>query len=229
MPRVRSPAMRRADPARRWRRTRTGLLLTSIGLFVLWLPLVAALGALFLSFGSTFFFLGARAAGRRHEVSVAVAFLLLSIGGIMTAVFFGAFLLEASYGASRGYSLRILEEPARRLLWDTVPGTLALSAGIAVQVHELVPDRRRLLYSLAGLLAGTAIAATWLAEPELAFLDDRPVRGGSVLEFLLRLSAYRLLEAPAYLGLAAVHLRAFLALEDSSAPVPRVAAADPPT
>jgi hypothetical protein len=221
--------MRRAVAARRWRRTRTGLLLTSIGLFVLWLPLVAALGAFFLSFGSTFFFLGARAAGRRHEVSVAVAFLLLSIGGVLTGVFFGAFLLEASYGVSRGYSMALLEEPARRLLWDTVPGTLALAAGIAVQVHVLVPrEQRRWLYALAGVLVITAIAATWLAEPELAVLDSRPIRGGSILEFLLRLSAYRLLEAPAYLGLAAIHLRVYLALEDLPTPVPSAAAADPP-
>jgi len=214
--------------SRRWRRTRAGLLLTSIGLFVLWLPLVAALGALFLSFGSTFLFLGGRAAGRRHEVSVAVAFLLLSIGGVLTGVFFLAFLLEASYGAARGYPMAILEEPARRLLWDTVPGTLALAAGIAVQVHMLVPgDQRRRLYVLAGVLAVTALAATWLAEPELASLDDRPVRAGSVLDFLLRLSAYRLLEAPAYLGLAAIHLRVY-ANEGGLASVPPVAAANPP-
>ena len=220
--------MRGAVGARRWRRTRVGLLLTSIGLFVLWLPLVAALGALFLSFGSTFFFLGGRAAGRRHEVSVAVAFLLLSIGGVLTGVFFLAFLLEASYGATRGYTMAILEEPARRLLWDTVPGTLTLAAGIAVQVHMLVPEgQRRQLYLLAAALAVTALLATWLAEPELALLDDRPVRAGSVLDFLLRLSVYRLLEAPAYLGLAAMHLRVYMS-EGVPAPVPSIVAADPP-
>ena len=220
--------MRGAVAARRWRRTRVGLLLTCIGLFVLWLPLVAALGAFFLSFGSTFFFLGSRAAGRKHEVSVAVAFLLLSIGGVLTGVFFVAFLLEASYGATRGYPMAILEEPARRLLWDTVPGTLALAAGIAVQVHMLVPEKeRRQLYVLAAVLALTALLATWLAEPELASLDDRPVRAGSVLDFLLLLSAYRLLEAPAYLGFAAIHFRAY-AKEEMPAPAVPVVVADPP-
>jgi len=220
--------MRGAVGARRWRRTRVGLLLTSIGLFVLWLPLVAALGAFFLSFGSTFFFLGGRAAGRRHEVSVAVAFLLLSIGGVLTGVFFLAFLLEASYGATHGYTMTILQEPARRLLWDTVPGTLALAAGIAVQVHRLVPEgQRRQLYLLAAALAATALLATWLAEPELALLDNRAVRTGSVLDFLLRLSVYRLLEAPAYLGLAVIHLRAYLS-DGVPAPLPPIAVADPP-
>lgn len=213
---------------RRWRRTRAGLLLTSVGLIVLWLPLVAALGALFLSFGSTFLFLGGRAAGRRHEVSVAVAFLLLSIGGVVTGVFFLAFLLEASYAATHGQPLEILAEPARRLLWDTIPGTLALAAGIAIQIHMLVPDvQRRRLYVLAAILAVTALAATWLAEPELAFLDARPVRAGLVVDFLLRLSVYRLLEAPAYLGLALIHLRAYSS-EDLPVSAPTVAAADPP-
>ena len=217
-----------AAPDRQWRRTRAGLLLTSIGLIVLWLPLVAALGAFFLSFGSTFLFLGGRSAGRRHEVSVAVAFLLLSIGGVITGVFFLAFLLEASYAAAHGYPLGILAEPARHLLWDTVPGTLALAAGIAVQIHMLVPDaQRRRLYLLAALLAGTALAATWLAEPELAFLDARPVRAGLVLDFLLRLSAYRLLEAPAYLGLAAIHLRAY-SREELPVSAPSVAVPDDP-
>lgn len=212
--------------SRRWRRTRTGLLLTSIGLFVIWMPLVAALGAIFMSFGSTFFYLGSRAAGRRHEVSVAVSFLLLSVGGILTGVYFLAFLLESWYGAFHGLPMRALEEPARRLLWETIPGTLAIAAGIAVQVHMLVPAPvRRRLYVLAALVAATALVATWLAEPELTLLDDRPIRAGLVVEFLLRLSVYRVIEAPAYLGLAVIHLRTFSS-PGGAGPLPP-ASADP--
>jgi hypothetical protein len=220
--------VRGSPGALRWRRTRAGLLLTSIGLIVLWLPLVAALGALFLSFGSTFFFLGGRAAGRKHEVSVAIAFLLLTVGGVITGIFLLAFLLETSSASSQDYPLASLREPARRLLWDTIPGTMALAAGIALQVHRLVPDgQRRRLYLFCAAVVVTAVAATWLAEPELALLDERPVTPGLVLDFLVRISAYRLLEAPAYLGLAAIHLRTY-ANDDVHVPTLSAVSADPP-
>ena len=214
----------------RWRRrTRTGLLLTSIGLLVLWVPLVAAVGAIFLSLGSSFLFLGAKAAGRRHEVAVSVAFVFLTIGGVVTGIFFIGFLLEALDAANRGLELATLLVPARRLLWDTMWGTGALVAGLALQVHFLVPERqRRTVYGLCALIAVTALGATWLAEPELGFLGASPVRGGNIVEFLLRLSLYRMLEAPAYLALAVVHLRTYW---DAEFPARQAAApvADPPS
>src|SRR3990172_1711775 len=86
--------------ARRWRRSRTGLVLTAIGLLISWIPIVAAISLFFLSFGSTFLFLGARAAGRTHEVRVVLAFLMLAVGGVVIGVLLGVFLLEA-YSAAR--------------------------------------------------------------------------------------------------------------------------------
>ncbi|MBI4416902.1 MAG: hypothetical protein HY557_07960 [Euryarchaeota archaeon] len=223
------PPVAKRRPIRWWRRTRWGLLLTSIGLIVLWIPLVAALGALFLSFGSTFLFLGSKAVSRKHEVSVSVAFVLLTVGGVIIGIFFVAFLLESLYVAGRGLPLESLLIPAQRLLWDTTWGTAAFAAGIALQINYLVAERqRRVVYGLCLLLFLTALAATWLSEPELAFLDSSPVRSSSVIEFLLRLSLWRMLEAPAYLGLAAVHMQAYWQRVFPTQPAP-APVADPPS
>lgn len=175
-----------------------------------WIPIVAAVAALFLSFGSTYLFLGAKAAGRRHEVAVVVAFLVLTIGGVILAILVGSFLLQAYNAAQEGLPLSDLRDPAFLLVWASLPATVLVAAGFAVQVVLLVPSRQRrfLWIATAGLVAA-AVLATWLADPELAALDARLTRGALVVDFVLRVSLYRMLEAPAYVALAILYLTTY--------------------
>jgi len=172
--------------------------------------LVAAVAALFLSLGSTFLFLGARAAGRRHEVSVVLAFALLTAGGVIIGVAVGSFLLQSYDAAREGLPLRDLRDTASLLIWGTLPGTALIVAGFALQVFHLLPHRERLILVLLSVfLIAAAVGATVLADPELAALDDRFTRGALIADFLLRVSLYRLLEAPSYIGLAILYLTAY--------------------
>lgn len=100
-----------------------------------------------------------------------------------------------------------LREEASILQWGSLPGTAAIALGLALQANFLLPLRERwVLYGLTIVLIVTAYVATALAEPELATLNTLTVRTGLVLDFLSRLSVYRIVEAPAYLGLAVVYL-----------------------
>jgi len=193
-----------------WRRTRIGLALSAIGLLVSWIPIVAVFGAFFLSFGSTFLFLGAKAAGRRHEVAVVVAFLALAIGGVIVGVLVSAFSLEALEAARQGLPMRSLQEPANLMLWATLPASFALAAGFGLQVVYLIPRRSRTLLLLLSIsLILTAIATTWLAAPEVTALNEAPVRGATYADFMIRISVYRMIEAPAYVGLAILYLASY--------------------
>ena len=159
-----------------------------------------------ISLGSTLLFLGARASGRPHRVAVALAFLAFTIGAVIIVFLFGAFLLHAYQIAGRE-PMATLREDASVLQWGSLPGTVAIAVGLALQVNYLLPLRdRAVLYGLTTLLVITAYVATSLAEPELATLGALRVRTGPVLDFLSRLSVYRIVEAPAYLGLAFVYL-----------------------
>jgi len=208
-----------------WRRTRWGLLLTAVGLLLAWIPYVSAIAVLFLSLGSTFLFLGARGAGRRHEVFVVLAFLLLALGGVLVGIFVSAFLLEAYDAGQTGRSLAVLQDAARLLIWGTLPATFCIAGGFALQVASLLPGRQRwLLLGLCLLLAATASIATVFSDPEVLTLGPTPVRLGPVADFLTRLSFYRMLEAPAYVGLGVLYLTTHEAvgvrgLRSDSAPV----------
>jgi len=209
-----SPAAAAARAMRSWRRTRTGLLLSGLGLALLWIPWVLSLGALFLSLGSTFLFLGARAAGRRHFHAVLVAFLALAAGGVLIGAVLAAFVLEAMDAAYRNLRMEDLRPIAGVLVWGTLPGTLAIAAAVALQVQFLLPRRRRWFPTgLLILLALTAGAATWLSGGELEGLGPALVRMDPVLDLMNRLSLYRALEAPAYVGFAALYVSLYLAPE----------------
>ena len=191
---------------RLWRRTRLGLLLSAVGLLVSWIPIVAVLGAIFLSVGSTFLFLGARAAGRKHEVAVVVAYLVLTVAGAIIGVLLSAFLLQAYDASQRGLPLSDLRGTAALMLWASLPASFALTAGLVLQVAFLVPrERWRLMSVLAAALGVTATAATWLANADVAALGFAPVRASAIADFLIRVSVYRILEAPAYVGLALLY------------------------
>ncbi|HEV8594352.1 MAG TPA: hypothetical protein VGR51_02365, partial [Thermoplasmata archaeon] len=138
------PQRLEAIRVRSWRRTRRGLVLTAVGLLLSWIPFVAAIAAIFLSLGSTFLFLGARAVHRRHEVAVVLAFLLLTIGGVIVGILVGAFLLQGYEAAVQGHPLRDLRDPASLLIWASLPATAFVIAGFALQVVHLIPPRRRL-------------------------------------------------------------------------------------
>ena len=199
-----------AVQAKLWRRTRRGLLLTAIGLLISWIPFVAVVSVFFLSFGSTFLFLGARAAGRKHEVCVVLAFLMLAVGGVVIGILLGAFLLEA-YGAARaGLPLSTIRDIAGLVVWGTLPATFVISAAFASQVVTLLPRRQAFtLLGLCGLLAATATLATWFSGSEVVALGAVPIRTATVADFLFRISVYRLVEAPAYVGLAILHVMAY--------------------
>lgn len=185
-------------------------MLTAIGLVLSWIPFVAAVAALFLSLGSTFLFLGARGVHRRHEVAVVLSFLVLTIGGVIVAIFVGAFLLQGYDAAQQGAPLRDLRDAASLLIWATLPATALVIAGFALQVVYLVPPRHRpILVIVSVFLFVAAVAATFLADPELASLDTRPARGVLIADFLLRISLYRMLEAPPYIALAILYLAAY--------------------
>ncbi|HYS72043.1 MAG TPA: hypothetical protein VEM95_06435 [Thermoplasmata archaeon] len=193
------------------RRTRRGLLLTALGLMLSWIPFVSAVGALLLSLGSTFLFLGARGAGRRHEIAVVLAFLVLAIGGVAIGFLLGTFLLQAYDAAFAGRPFSTLRDAASLLVWATLPATVAVASGFGLQVVALLPPRRqRVLLGLCALLVASAVAATWLSDPEVAALGPVRVTYGSVSEFLLRLSLYRMVEAPAYIGLGLLYLATYL-------------------
>lgn len=202
--------------ARWWRRTRIGLLLSAVGLLVLWAPYASIAGALFLSLGSSFMFLGARAPGSSHRLAVVASLLTFAFGGAVIVTMFAAFALAAYNAARGGVAMSSLRDATRLLLWGSVPGTLLVVAAIALQVNRLLSPRlRSVLFGLAALLAVSVIAATWLAEPELQTLGALPVRTGPVLDFLGRLSLYRLLEAPAYVCLGLLYLAAHRATGSS--------------
>ena len=211
---VRTP-MPPVDPAvwygaqrakKRWRRTRVGLLITALGLILVWLPWLSIIGALLISLGSSLLFLGARAGSRPHQVAVTLSFLAFAVGAIVIVFLLGAFLLRAFQIAGRA-PMAALQADASMLQWGSLPGTAAIALGLALQVNFLLALRERVvLYGLAVLLIVTAYGATALAEPEIAALDATIVRTGPVLDFLSRLSLYRIVEAPAYLGLAVVYL-----------------------
>ena len=191
-----------------WRRTRAGLLVTAIGLGLVWVPWISIVGALFISVGSSLLFLGARSWGRPHQVAVGVAFLAFAIGAIVIMFLLGAFLLRAYQIAGRE-PMSALREDAWTLQWGSLPGTAAIALGLVLQVNFLLARRDRgILYGLAALLVATAYVATALAEPEILALGATVVRTGPVLDFLSRLSVYRIVEAPAYLGLLVVYLAA---------------------
>ena len=190
----------------RWRRTRNGLLITAVGLLLVWLPWLSIIGALLISLGSSLLFLGARAAGRPHQVAVTFSFLAFAVGAIIIVFLLGAFLLRAFQIAGR-QPMAALQEDASTLQWGSLPGTAAIALGLALQVNFLLARRERgVLYGLTVLLIVTAYVATALAQPEIQALDATVVRTGPVLDFLSRLSLYRIVEAPAYLGLAVVYL-----------------------
>ena len=202
-----------------WRRTRLGLLLTGVGLLVGWIPIVAAVAALFLALGSTFLFLGAKAAGRRHEVLVVLSYLVMTVGGVLVAMFVGSFLLQAYDGAKRGLPLASLEEPALLMIWWTLPASVAIAAGFVLQVLLLLPRRQqRLMILLSLVLVVTATSATVLGAAEVASLGPQPVTASTIFDFLIRLSLYRMLEAPAYIGLAVLY---FLGYWDAGLTLPR--------
>ncbi len=195
---------------RRLRRTRTGLVLTAIGLVLSWIPFVAAIAALFLSLGSTFLFLGARGVHRRHEVAVVLSFLVLTIGGVILGVLVGSFLLQGYEAAQAGAPLRDLREAASLLIWASLPATGLVITGFALQVVYMVPPRHRPILVLVSLfLFIAATAATFLADPELATLDGNQTRGVILADFLLRISLYRMIEAPPYVALAILYLAAY--------------------
>lgn len=219
------------DRVARWRRrTRTGLILSAVGLLILWVPWVSAAGALLVSLGSTFLFMGARAHGRAHHLAVVLAFLALGVGGVLIATLFGAFLLDAADAARRALTMGSLFDTASLLLWGTIPGTLTVIVGLVLQVHYLLAPRQRgWLFAAAMFLALSVLAATVFALPALDTLGDVRVRTGPVIEFLGSLSAYRIVEAPAYVGLAIVYLLAHRGTVPSvGGPRPVVAAVPPP-
>lgn len=189
-----------------WRRTRAGLFISALGLLLVWLPWLSIIGALFISLGSSLMFLGARASGRQHRVAVGVAFLAFAVGAAVIVFLFGAFLLRAYQIAGRE-SMAALRPDASLLQWGSLPGTSAIALGLALQVMFLLARRERgILFGLTALLIVTAYVATALAEPEIRALGLETVRTGPVLDLLSRLSVYRIVEAPAYLGLAVVYL-----------------------
>jgi hypothetical protein len=158
-------------------------------------------------------------------VAVGLAFLAFAIGAIVIVFLLGAFLLRAFQIAGRE-TMMALRPDASLLQWGSLPGTAAIALGLALQVNFLLAPRERVvLYGLTALLVATAYVATALAEPELAALDGTPVGTSAVFDFLGRLSLYRIVEAPAYLGLAVVYLFAYRstlphAVREGSAPTP---------
>ncbi len=195
---------------RRWKRTRLGLLLSAIGFLLAWIPLVAAIGALPIAFGSTFLFTGARAVGRRHENAVLIAYLALTVGGVAVGGLVGAFLLQAYHASKSGLALSTLSEPVALMIWGTLPGTVVIGGGFGLQALHLVPRRhRRTLVLTVATLAATAAAATVLSAHEATALPDARVTVASMLDLLTRLSLYRMVEAPSYLLLAILYFVAY--------------------
>ncbi len=183
---------------------------------LLWVPW-ASLGAfLALSVGSTVLFLGARGLGGLHRIAVTVAFVAFLVGGIAIAALFGAFLYDAYVAAYLLRPMATIADTASLVVWGTLPATIAVAAGIALQVTYLLPAGRRVLpWALVAVLIATAVIATLLAAGELAAFGAAPVRRDTVIDFLWRFSLYRIVEAPPYVGLGVMYL-----IARSSATVP---------
>ena len=189
-----------------WRRTRGGLLVTAVGLILVWLPWLSVFGALFISLGSSLLFLGSRVGGRPHRIAVGLAFLAFAVGAAIIAFLLGAFLLRA-FQIAGNEPMSALRPDASLMQWGSLPGTAAIALGLALQVHFLLSPRERgVMYGLTALLVITAYVATVLAEPEVAALGTEIVHTSPVFDFLSRVSLYRIVEAPAYLGLAVVYV-----------------------
>lgn len=220
-PTVAWPPFLRIAHARYWRRTRAGLAVTALGLLLAWLPFVSVVGALFVSLGSSLLLLGARFGGTRHAVAVGFAFLLLAVGGVLIGILLGSYLLEAYDAAHFLRPMRVLENAGNWVVWGTLPAALCVTGGFALQVAFLVPRRRlRVLVGFAVLMAATSVAATLLSAGEPAAFGGATATSGTIADFLFRVSVWRLVEGPAYVGLAWLYVSAHRALGAAPSNVP---------
>lgn len=218
------PPFLRIAQDRYWRRTRAGLAVTALGLLLAWLPFVSVLGALFVSLGSSLLVLGARHGGPRHGGAVGIALLLLAFGGIAIVTLVGSFLWDAYDAAHFLRPMRVLEGAGNWLVWGTLPPALLVSVGFALQIAFLVPRRQvRVLVGFTVLMAVTAVAATLLTAGEPAALGTEIATTARITDFLFRVSLWRLVEGPAYVGLAWLYLSAHTSLRTLSPAVPSAA------
>lgn len=201
------PEVRKARPGVR---TRHGLLVTAVALGLLWIPTVAIFGGVLLSIGSTLLFLDRRPFGGPHRSAVVLAYGLFWLAALGYAISFGAFLWTAYTAYRAAEPLDAIRGAADALVWVTTLPTLLLVAAIALQIRRLLaPHPLRYLPWAALALAVLVGVATVLASVDLAAgLGTGPIRVATVLALLDRIGMWRLVEAPGFLGLAYLYLRA---------------------
>ncbi|MCL4331928.1 MAG: zinc finger Ran-binding domain-containing protein [Candidatus Thermoplasmatota archaeon] len=157
-------------------RTRTGLLLMTIGIFLSWIPLILYLGDLAIFVGAILMILGRNAFGEKHRTSVMLAVLIFIIG-IIAEVVVGIFILSGVFSAINQYRLGNISQSA---LGSQISGafssyliaTVALSVFIAISYLLLawqIEDnlgKRLLMVGYVGLIA-VSIATYMLILPDI--------------------------------------------------------------
>jgi hypothetical protein len=153
-------------------RTKTGLLVLTVGLLIGWVPLIGAVGGLLAFIGAILVILGRKAFGDRHATLVIVS-VVVYIASFVILVIFIAWFFFAGLQSSIGGNPR----PFLAAFWPFIGGVIAASGiGAVAQVlfvHELErPIGRYLLYGALVASVLMPIGAVLVLMPSLnAVLD----------------------------------------------------------
>ena len=209
------PTPRHADYRTRW-----GLLLHVFAALIFWIPTVSYVGGLLLSVGSFLLYRDRRRIGAAHARSTLVAFLLLAVVFVLYAAAFVGFLYLGNQAYIEGRRLDDIRGLLLNFTLATTVPTILLVVSLHLQVRNLLPGKRLLLFATLLLIVLVA-AATILAYLQIApGLPDEPLRIATVLPQLDRIAIIRMVEAPGFLLLAYLYFWAWRLRTGRASPAP---------
>ena len=169
-------------------RTRTGLFLLTVGLFISWIPYVQYIGGLLVFIGAILVILGRRAFGDKHSTYVVLAFVVFIISMVVSGAMASVFALSmtsalTSPNPPTGQALMALLDGAMAtflagVVVASIIGTIAyilLSFELQAQIGKQV----LIAAFIASVVIGIAMFA--LALPVLESVVSTAVQGGTTL------------------------------------------------
>lgn len=136
-------------------RTKTGLLLLTVGFLIGWVPVISVIGGILAFIGSILVIVGRKAFGDRHATLVIIAVVVYVVSFVLLVVVIAWFAITTFQAAIQGDPRRFLG-----VFWPFVGGIIGASAigavGQMLFIHELEkPLGRWLLYG--GLIAAIVV------------------------------------------------------------------------
>ena len=187
-------------------RTRTGLFLLTVGLFISWIPYVQYIGGLLVFIGAILVILGRRAFGDKHSTYVVLAFVVFIISMVVSGAMASVFALSIAS------TLTSPNPPTGQALIAQLDGGLAsLLAGVIVasiigtiayillsfELQAQIGKQVLIAAFIASVVIGIAMFA--LALPVLESVVSTAVQGGTTInvaaEIQGKLLLFQLLDA----------------------------------